>query len=392
MASDSAPRICLIAGFFPPSYSGASLQALALLKSLNKENISSFVVTIQRDNLLDHEVIEGIPVYRVSRPSGGLAQLQLIRFWIRLFIILFLKRNSYDIIHIIGAHLQLGIVGVFARILGKKSLVKITLVESDLACIGKGRWGKLQKFAMKCIDRYVSISQETRAELVQSGLQEAKIADIPNGVDTERFSPCSNQEKRNLLKKELGLPETPLITFVGIVDYRKGIDTLIKAWEKIKSEQLDGSLLLLGPEDNSPPDYFSNSIRDYAKDKAITDSVIFWGRDTRVPDFLRVSDIMILPSRGEGLPNVVLEGMASGVPIIASDRACTTSIMSDKHEGLVFQCDNHVDLFEKIKQLLMSPNLAIDMGLNGKARIESSSLSLAQITNKYEKLYYSLLE
>lgn len=388
--NETKPKICLLIGHFLPIYSGASLQAFRLLKKLQQDGVQTMVVTIGNQSLPESEKIEGIPVYRVRKPAGDWTPEKILRFWCSLFFKLFQQRKNFDIIHLIGAHLQLSIAGPISRLFRKKSLVKLTLARSDLAGLNQGRWGKLQKSCLDAIDRYISISQEITDELHSSPLSDAKVLEIPNGVDTTQFFPWSSAEEKTQARKEYQFNEEPIVLYVGIINQRKGIDLLIEAWRQVKAQNLAGKLLLVGPEENTTPDLFTDRIKEKIEDYSLSESVIFWGKEENVARLLRSGDLLILSSRSEGLPNVVLEAMSSGLPVLASSTAGTEVALIPEKEGLVFKLEDPADFAQKLILLLKNRQKREQLGVAARQRIEAD-FSLDLISRRYQKVYRELL-
>lgn len=386
---DEKPRVCLLIGHFLPVYSGASLQAFRLLKQLQACGYTVFVITIRKENLASYEVIEDIPVYRIRKPPGDWSPLKVMLFWLRIVFHLLRQRKKFDIIHVIGAHLQLSIAGPLARLLGKKSLVKLTLARSDLDKLNQGRWGKLQKFCLQHIDRYVSISEEITSELKAAPLENRKIVEIPNGVDTTLFHPFESEDARLKARKNYHFENEPLALYVGILNQRKGIDLLIEAWSRIKLQNCPGKLLLVGPEENQAPDFFFDKIKRLISLHQLTDSIILWGQETDVAGLMRACDLLILPSRSEGLPNVVLEGMASGLPVLASNTAGTEIVIESGKQGVIFNIEDMTDFTQSLCLLLKRRSWRQKLGRAARKRIETG-FSLEIVTRRYQKLYQEL--
>jgi glycosyltransferase involved in cell wall biosynthesis len=383
------PRICLLIGHFLPVYSGASLQAFRLLKQLRLNGYSVCVLTLLTENLAASEMIDGIAVRRIRKPAGDWTPSKVLVFWVRLFFCLVRERKNFDILHVVGAHLQLSVAGPIAWLLRKKSLVKLTLARSDLDKLNTGRWGKLQRQCLDRIDRYISISKEITAELQASPLDQQKILEIPNGVDTTLFRPWESEDARQKARKDYHFENEPLALYVGILNQRKGIDLLIEAWHRAKVQHSPGRLLLVGPEANTAPDFFSDKIKRMIALHQLADSIIFWGQEQDVAGLMRACDLLILPSRSEGMPNVVLEAMASGLPVLASNAAGTEIVIESGREGLIFNIDDVEDFAQKLMRLLTRRSLRQELGQAARQRIEGA-YSLEIITRRYQELYQQL--
>lgn len=158
------------------------------------------------------------------------------------------------------------------------------------------------------------------------GMRPERMVVLPNGVDLQRFSPA---EKRGELRRKLGLPEgVPIVLYCGSVIPRKGVDVLLDAWERVIGDVPEARLVILGSVGMRP------TFRDQAmRDELIEftarmearlgmlqekNSVVLPGEVEDVGDYCRAADVFAFPSRREGLPNAVLEAMASGLPCVVA--------------------------------------------------------------------------
>lgn len=132
-----------------------------------------------------------------------------------------------------------------------------------------------------------------------------KISVIPNGVDLKKFCECS---------EKVPLEGDPAILYLGNLTRIKGIDVLFQAIAKLKSELPSIKLHLVGSG-------FVNYFQLLVRKNGIEKSVVFHGRvsDFMVPRYYRSADICVFPSRYEPFGIVILEAMASGTPIVASN-------------------------------------------------------------------------
>ncbi|HEY1271824.1 MAG TPA: glycosyltransferase, partial [Terriglobales bacterium] len=119
-------------------------------------------------------------------------------------------------------------------------------------------------------------------------------------------------------------------------------------------------------------------------------NVLFLGRRTDVPDILTSSDIAVLPSQAEGLPNAVLEYLAAGLPTIASNVGGNAEIIRDGETGLLVPPDNPTVLAQSLLKLLRGPELASRIGAAGQQRVRND-FSFERMIEEVDKLYNALL-
>lgn len=151
----------------------------------------------------------------------------------------------------------------------------------------------------------VFVSHAERERGRRSGIR-GHGAVVPNGVDVAAFRPRDDDERRRL-RAELGLPAGPLAVFVGRLHRQKGLDVLLAAWPRVRRERPGARLAVIGdgPE--------RQTLRH-----AAGAGVDFHGETRRVADALACADLVVLPSRWEGLSLVLLEAMAAGACVVAT--------------------------------------------------------------------------
>ncbi|MCK4826608.1 glycosyltransferase, partial [bacterium] len=197
-------RILMYSTYFPPQYSGAAKQGIALAKYLRDKGHHIEFLTVKWPGLTGRDSFDGFPVHRVEMGRGK--RHREFRLWWNLLRFVFLRRLEFDIIHSHGAYYSNSIIGILGKIFNKKSLVKVSMADNDLKGLGQGLSGRLHAVLLRMIDCYVSISTQITNEIMGLPLDKTKIEEIPNGVDTDRFLPVPPEEKMKM-RKELGLPK-----------------------------------------------------------------------------------------------------------------------------------------------------------------------------------------
>jgi glycosyltransferase involved in cell wall biosynthesis len=228
----------------------------------------------------------------------------------------------------------------------------------------------------KHADKIVTFSEFMRNQIViWYGVRREKIAVIPNGVDLKRFNVSTNGKR---------LDGDPAILYFGYLSNLKGIDLMIDAISKLHLELPNLKLHLVGHGNKT---YFEM----LAKKKHVENAVIFHGYADpgTAPLYYRSADFCIFPSRfNYGI--TLLESMASGVPVIASNCGGTLEIISHGENGLLFEPENVDELPKAILALTQDPNLRKRLSSNALKTI--ANYSWEKIAIKYLSLYNDIIK
>lgn len=381
----------MLSFYFYPMYSGSAEQARNLSSHLLRRGLLPEVVSA---NLTSSRPVEELDDLRVRRlPILKIKPLQIPSFSLTLAWHLFRRRREYQIVHAHGTF-QHAIASVVCRALGKKSVLKIAMGNSDLAFQRQGRtWGRVNRFLVRRFDRYVATSAEIYRECVTQGMDASRVRLIPNGVDTVKFRPAATDEERRRARRALQLPDKPVVCFVGIMDARKNVDGILRVWRSVVRSGAVGHLLLVGPESEDLGDKrteFCQQLRRFVADENLTETVTFAGRQTDVAPYLRSSDIFFFPSRREGMPNVLLEAMASGLACVASDIGGSVDLIDHGRTGCLVPLADEESMAEILKSLLVDVSRSRELGRAARqAAVQGFSLEVT--AERYLRLYQELL-
>ena len=196
---------------------------------------------------------------------------------------------------------------------------------------------------------------------------------IPNGVDTDEFSPV----------QEAAADAAVRIIVVSRLTPRKGIRYLIRAMKNLPAT---AKLAIVGEGDERA------DLERLAEEVGVTDRVEFRGLVTHdaVPDVYRDADIFCLPSLNEGMSNTVLEAIASGLPVVATVTGGTEELVVDGENGFFVKTASPEDLAEKLLRLIGNPELRARMG--AASRIKAESMSWCAVAEQYMKTYNQSVE
>lgn len=205
---------------------------------------------------------------------------------------------------------------------------------------------------------------------------------ICNGVDTNRFKP--EPRLRQQLREELRLPKDSLLVgSVGRLVAIKDHVTLLKAVSSLAGQGLNLKVLIVG----AGPEMVKLQ-RHVAEDANIVSRVIFMGASDRVPELLNAMDVFVLPSRGEGMSNTLLEAMATALPVVASRVGGNPELIEDGRTGFLFMPGEIANLAEALKRL-NDREVRQQVGTAARERV-ILRFSLERMVRDYRDLYRGL--
>lgn len=203
--------------------------------------------------------------------------------------------------------------------------------------------------AVAGIDQIVAVSQAMRRACDALAEPRRDVAVVPNGADARVFFPRDRFETR----RELGLPENErIITFVGVLTPRKGIDTLIEAMGRLADGSEPPLLVIAGIGE------LRESLDARISELGIGDRVRFVGKVPHddVAKWMAAGDVFCLPSLSEGLPTVVCEAMACGRAVVATAVDGTPEIVDDGATGFLVPPTEPVALADALRRVLDDPS------------------------------------
>ena len=390
MSSAASPnrrtaRVLMYTAYFDPEYSGAALQALTLARELRQRGYYVEFVTNRWPGLAETGEVEGFFVRRLE--PGRWRKHREFRLWFNLSRYVWQRRRDFDIVHSHGAYYTHAFIGPLSRLAGLKSLVKASLANDDLLDLNLPLIGYLHRIMLRRIDAYVGISEDLVEEFRTGGLSPDKIHHIPNGVDTGLFHPCS-RDQRMALREKLGLPaDQSIALYVGVLDPRKNIEWLAEQWVKHRAFGSNGLLLAVGPQSREDAD---GSLRGRLTALGDSHPGLFALREfsTDILSYYQSADALILPSLKEGLPNVVLEAMACGLPCVAACASGSRELIRKGETGFTYAHGDVTEMGGVLRRCLSAEGVR----LGEKAReVAQTHYSIQAIADRYEALYEQLL-
>lgn len=286
---------------------------------------------------------------------------------------LWLKKHHVDVLNMHSS--RDGWIGGLAGRLAKIPLIlRSRHIEVDYPHKFTSRivFGRLPHHVLTTSEK---ISQGLMRDL---GLPASHLTCLPTGIDLERFRPglCST------LRTELKIPEnTKLLGMVSVLRGWKGHIHLFKALRLIKKTLPDWKLIVAGdgPQRENLP--------KWAEEEGIREQVYFLGHRTDVPEILSALDLLVVPSEGhEGIPQIVLQGQAAGVPVIGSRVGGIPEVIQHEVTGLLVPTRDPAALGEAIQRIFNDGELRTKIVTAARAQVESQNC-ISAMCERLESLY-----
>jgi len=366
-------NLLMISGNYHPTIGGAEKECQKQAEYFHRLGMKVMVLTQYLEGLPQYEVINGVSVYRrirTSRPWAITYVLSVLQFMVT-------RRNDYDVVQCFGMFYHTTAAVIMKYLYKKKVINRIESAgeKGDLGRMKTIKYRFLIAFTWKKVDRIVAISKEICNELISHRIHTEKVINIPNSVDTEYFTPSEAKSWKNPFQ----------ILFVGRLTEAKGVDVLLEALKNITTKGYNDLLLtVVGDGD------LRKELENMALSLDLKKYVKFTGYQKDVMEYYHTSDILVLPSNWEGLPLVLLEGMACGLPVVASNLSGNREGIEDGINGYLFAPGNTDELSERLIFLIDHPEKAKQMGRINRQKAVTQ-FSTKTVFNKYVELYKSLL-
>ncbi len=292
------------------------------------------------------ETIEGIEVLhpRFFIIPGYLKWMDGISyFFSTIFHVLHLKKDyKFDLIDVHWVYPDILAACIYAKIYKKKLLV--TIRGKNALCLGeKSLRKKIIDFLLKKVDCIITLSQELKDISIDIGAQEAKVKVIPNGVDINRFKPF----KRDECRKKLGLPlDKEILLSVGSLIVGKGFHKIIEILPEI-SKKCDLNFYIIG--DTGAAGNYRKEIEVKIRELNLKNVFLLGSRSNEeLVYWYNACDVFCLATSAEGSPNVVMEALACGAPVVVSAVGGTPDIVNKEFLGFLIDPDSSTDLKSKL--------------------------------------------
>ena len=286
------------------------------------------------------------------------------------------RENRYDIVHVHGSLAPT--MPIFALNYSNAANVA-TFHAAHESSIAYSLFKPLLKRTFRKIDGLIAVSEVARQSMMKYFPGDYAI--IPNGIDTNRFRPdlepipsMKDKKRKNIL-------------FVGRFDPRKGLKFILQAMPSIVERVPDAHLTVIG---GGPLEKWYK--KQVAPEVASNISFVGFVSPEELPRYYVSSDIYVSPATGgESFGIVLLEAMASGVPVLASDIPGYRTVMEDGVEGMFVPPEDPEAIADKVVELLNAPELRARMGKSGRKKAVNL-YSWPRVTEQVESFYYKVLD
>ncbi|MFH0792767.1 MAG: glycosyltransferase family 4 protein [bacterium] len=384
-------RILMIISHFAPTIGGAERQAEQLSRALMAAGHHVEVLTLALADMPPEESLDGLRIHRKLRgipvgPFWGWTYARSVRRF------LMAHKNNFDLLHAHQLYIHAAVAAAAKKEIGLPVIAKASSagISSDFARLARNRGGKSWIRQLQNLDRVICVTRQVEEECRQWGIPPDRCLRIPNFVNTERFN----------FPRARPFPVRRLL-FVGRLDHFKAPDHLLEAFAILHTTHPDVTLTLVGGGEER------EKLSRFCAEKNLNRVVHFAGEQKDALPSYKEADAVIIPSRSEGLCNVLLEALAAGLPVVAT-------AVGGNPEGLGRETvDGRLDLpdrgwIEADGGLLCAPgdpaamaramaalvedsNLAARLSATGRARAESV-YDMKSVVARYQNLYEELTQ
>lgn len=237
-------------------------------------------------------------------------------------------------------------------------------------------YNRIEAVARLAADRIVLVAEAQRTRTLRA-LGRGRVRVVRNGIDLQ--APAKKSSPPINVRRQLGLShDERLLVAVGRLSPEKGIDVLIDALARLRAPQVRLALVGDGPE--------RERLHARADRAGLAERVAFVGHVATPGDYLQAADIVVLPSRSEGIPNVALEAMALGRPLVATAVGGTPEIVVDGVSGILVRADDSECLAAALDHVLADSDLAARLA-DGAREHAALRLSAAARCSRLRALY-----
>ncbi|RJQ24498.1 MAG: glycosyltransferase [Peptococcaceae bacterium] len=353
---------------------GAGRHLLAFLQYYDRSRLEVRVLCPPGSRLAGRCLAAGVEVITRSCLSGeksfdlrGLAGLAAL-----------IKKYRIQVVHT-----HASFTGRLAARLAGVPCVVYTKHRLDWERPQKGIRGRLLNYLDRtACHRVIAVSRAVKESLLKSGMPEARVEVIYNGIDVGGFR---ERARPGRLREELSAGADRVVGIIGRLEPEKGHSIFLQAAAQVLKVRNNVTFVVVGTGS------LAGELKNMARDLGIETKVLFTGLREDIPELLSVMDVVALPSLTEAFPLSLIESMCLGRPCIASSVGGISEIIENEKNGLLVSPGDAAALAEKIIFLLSNPEQARAMGVRAAALVEKkfdAGLMAEKITDLYYRVVY----
>jgi glycosyltransferase involved in cell wall biosynthesis len=355
------------------THGGAEIQVSRLARGLHRRGWKVAVVSMVRPDALEEELISaGIEVYCLQMRPGipnPIAILKLARF---------IRARRPQVVHSHIVHANL-----LARV--TRLLAKMPVLVCTAHSFKEG--GTLHSWGYRLTDRLsdltTNVSQAAVDEYVRRGLARASgIRFMPNGIDVSHFRRDPLQRAR--LREELNLPDRFVWLIVARLEPDKNHANLFRAFKSVLNHPANPMLLVVGGG------RLDSELHKLVEQMHLQERVRFLGLRDDVSALINASDAQVLSSLMEGMPLVLQEASAVGLPVVATNVGGNAEVVLDGNSGFIVPSEDSPALAAAMQKVMsMTPAEREEMGRAGRHHVETS-YEIERVLDRWEGIFQEL--
>ncbi len=375
-------RIALVTRRYWPQVGGAEMAMANLAVEFRRQGREVVVLTAQWEPHWPTECVHReVNVVRLPQPQvrgwGTIRYMHALSRWLRTHrhewdavLVSMLKHDAYTAI----TSLRDSGVPVVVRAEGAGAT-------GDVQWQSTARFGSRIKRACQNAQAIIAPSAAIASELVEAGYAADRVHRIANGVTIgpPRASDQQFTARQAIIDANLSLEmvaDAPLVVYTGRLHSQKGLDDLVHAWQTIARRRPNARLWLIGEGPYREPLY------DLIVDLGLHHQVFLPGAFDDVTEVLAAADLYVLPSYEEGMSLSLLEAMAAGLPVIATDIPGNRLLVEHERHGLLVPTHDPAALCSAIERLLDERHLASQLAATARARV-AAEFSIEQMAAQH---------
>jgi len=392
-------RVCLVTIRTYPEVGGIENYTFYLANALNKRGIDVEIITtnvknytggrIERGNYPKEEVVEGVKYKRVT--CLNIKNPVENRFPPGIFFEL--SKSQPDIIHSCGLGTAAAISLLFSKIYKVPHVITPFFHPPRLTIESSGTrhkilWNLITNLRKRSLidpvinksEKVVAVSQ-TDKEILKNIFNPKSIVVLPYGINVKDFT----EAYKGAFRHAWGLKDEKMILFVGELSQSNGILDLLKAYKMVQEKIENTKLVLIGRDTGQ-----GNLLERFARNLGLSKNLLYAGilPHKEVIEAFRDADLFVIPSYYETFGVVNIEAMASGTPVIVSNRGANPELVDDS-VGRVCKYGDWVDLKNKMLEILENNVLRDRMAKNGEQKAKKFDWNV--IVDRYILMYEELV-